>query len=110
MFKELDVVALTSPIPRDRIWDIPPNSSLNRSGALGEGLKPGDVGTIVYVQGDGEAFEVEFTEASGRTIAVATILATQARPATKENIANCRLRPKTADMATSAGIEPKQES
>ncbi len=57
MFKELDVIALTSPIHRDRIWDIPPDSPLLQNGEPGEGLKKGDVGTIVYVQDNGKAFK-----------------------------------------------------
>lgn len=88
-FKELDVIALTSSIPRDRIWDIPPGSPL---AAVGGGLRKGDVGTIVCMQGDGEAFDVEFLEPGGRTIGIATVLASQARLATKEDIANRRVR------------------
>ena len=83
MFKELDVIALTSAIPRDRIWDIPPGSPL---AVAGEGLRKGDVGTIVCMQDDGETFDVEFLEHGGRTIAIATVLASQTRPATKADI------------------------
>ena len=89
MFKELDVIALTSSILRDRIWDIPPGSPL---AAVGEGLRKGDIGTIVCMQGDGEAFDVEFLEPGGRTVAIATVLESQARPATKEDIANRHIR------------------
>ena len=85
MFKELDVIALTSPIPRDCIWDIPSGSPLAQNE---EGLRKGDIGTIVCVQGDGEAFDVEFLEPGGRTVAIATVLASQARPATRRDIAN----------------------
>lgn len=85
MFKELDVIALTSAIPRDRIWEIPPGSPL---AVVREGLRKGDIGTIVCIQGDGETFDVEFLEPEGRTVAIATVLASQARPATKEDIAN----------------------
>ncbi|MCY4655167.1 MAG: DUF4926 domain-containing protein [Dehalococcoidia bacterium] len=87
MFKELDVITLTSPILRDCIWDIPPGSPLSTSG---EGLRKGDIGTIVCMQGDGEAFDVEFMEPGGHTVAIATVLASQARPATKEDIASGR--------------------
>ena len=90
MFKELDIITLTSPISRESIWDIPPNSPLARVNNPDEGLKSGDVGTIVYVQGGGEAYEVEFLEPGGRAVAIATIPASQARPATKRDIANCR--------------------
>lgn len=85
MFKELDVIALTSAIPRDRIWDIPPGSPL---AVVGEGLRKGDIGTIVGMEGEGEIFDVEFLEPGGRTIAIATVLASQARPATRDDIAN----------------------
>src|SRR5438105_1390408 len=36
------------------------------------GLVAGDVGTVVLVHGDGEAYEVEFVAADRRTLAVAT--------------------------------------
>ena len=86
-FKELDVIALTSSIPRDCIWDVPPDSPL----ALGsEGLRKGDIGTIVSMQGGGEAFDVEFLEPGGRTVAIATVSVSQARPATKEDKASGR--------------------
>ena len=55
-----------------------------------DGLRPGDVGTVVYVQGNGEAFEVEFLEPDGYTVAIATVLPSQARLATKEDLANYR--------------------
>lgn len=98
MFKELDVIALTSPIPRKRIWDIPPGSPLTQCGRSHEGMKKGDIGTIVYVQDNGRAYEVEFMEPGGRTVAIATIQASQARPATKQDIANCRFRRKAAEL------------
>lgn len=85
MFKELDVITLTSPIPRDCIWDVPPDSPLSLNS---EELREGEVGTIVCMQGDGEAFDVEFLDPEGRTLAIATVVASHARPATKEDIAN----------------------
>ena len=110
MFKELDIIALTSPIPRACVWDIPPGSPLARDNGSHEGMKKGDIGTIVYVQDNGRAYEVEFLEPGGRTIAIATIQASQARRATKEDIVNCRFRTKTAELGTSARTELKQES
>ena len=62
MFKELDVVVLTATIPLDHTWDIPSSSPLIKNGNPKEGLKAGDVGTIVYMQGKGEAFDVEFLD------------------------------------------------
>ena len=90
MFKELDLIALNTQIPLDRIWDIPAGSPLLNAGNSMDGLRPGDVGTIVYVQGNGEALEVEFLEPDGYTVAIATVLPSQARPATKEDLANYR--------------------
>ena len=90
MFKELDVITLTSPVPRDCIWEIPPGSPL---AAVGEGLRSGDIGTIVCMQSDGETFDVEFLEPGGHTVAIATVSASQARPATKEDIANRHVAP-----------------
>ena len=91
MFKELDIIALTTHISRDRIWDIPSGSPLRNAGNPVDGLRPGDVGTVVYVQGDGEALEVEFLEPDGYTVAIATVLTLAgSRLATKEDLANYR--------------------
>ena len=79
MFKELDVIELTTEIPPDRIWEIPPSSPLSGNRNLGKGLKAGEIGTIVYIQGAGEALEVEFLGPGGDTVAIATILPSQAR-------------------------------
>lgn len=43
-------------------------------------LKTGDVGTILTVYNDGQAFEVEFVTLTGEAIAVETLLAHQIRP------------------------------
>ncbi len=93
MFKELDVVALTSEIPFACIYDVPPGSPLHCGEHRG-GLRSGDVGTIVHVQGNGEAFVVEFLEQGGYTVALADVLASQVRSATREDIANDRFRRK----------------
>jgi len=58
--KELDVVALTCDLP-------------------GHGLKRGDVGAVVLVHGDGEAFEVEFIDYDGHTVALLTLERPQVR-------------------------------
>ncbi len=54
MIKELDTVVLTHDI----------NDSL---------LKSGDIGAVVLVHHDGEAYEVEFVTAEGETVAVLTL-------------------------------------
>ena len=58
--KELDSVALTCDLAE-------------------HGLKRGDVGTAVLMHGEGEAFEVEFVDYDGRTVALVTLEKTQVR-------------------------------
>lgn len=43
-------------------------------------LKSGDVGTVVEVYNDGEAYEVEFFALDGSTLAVETVAANQVKP------------------------------
>ncbi|MBD2702553.1 DUF4926 domain-containing protein [Spirosoma sp. BT702] len=43
-------------------------------------LKVGDVGTILTVYNNGQAFEVEFVTLTGEAIAIETLLAGQIRP------------------------------
>jgi hypothetical protein len=57
----------------------------------GEGLKPGDVGTVVHVYNAGKAFEIEFLTLHGETVAVATLEASQVRPVQKREITHARL-------------------
>lgn len=54
MIQELDIVALTHDI-------------------AGENLKEGDSGTVVHCYPNGAAFEVEFIDSDGMTIAVLTV-------------------------------------
>ncbi|WP_112903251.1 DUF4926 domain-containing protein [Salinibacter ruber] len=44
------------------------------------GLEPGDVGTVVHVYSEGEAFEVEFVTLTGDTVAVLAIDRDEVRP------------------------------
>lgn len=69
--KELERVILLKPIP-------------------GEGLEAGDVGTIVHLYGDGQAYEVEFVALDGHTRAVATVEADQVRPVTRRDMTHSR--------------------
>jgi hypothetical protein len=55
-----------------------------------EGLEAGDVGTVVHVYEDGEAYEVEFLTLDGQTAAVATVEASQVRPVTGREINHVR--------------------
>ena len=60
MIKEHDRVVLRVPLPSER-------------------LEAGDVGTVVHIHKDGEAYEVEFLTLDGNTAAVATLEASQVR-------------------------------
>ncbi len=71
MIKEHERIVLTTPI-------------------LAEGLEAGDVGTVVHVYKDGEAYEVEFITLDGQTAAVVTLEASQVRPVTSRDITHTR--------------------
>ncbi|MBI2028009.1 MAG: DUF4926 domain-containing protein [Candidatus Levybacteria bacterium] len=71
MFDELDMVVLTHAIKE-------------------YGLKKGDLGTIVHLYGDEKAMEVEFVAASGKTIAVLTLIHKDIRPMAKNEILHVR--------------------
>lgn len=55
-----------------------------------EGLEAGDVGTVVHVYRDDEAYEVEFLTLDGRTAAVVTLEAAQVRPVGHREITHAR--------------------
>lgn len=61
------------------------------SGDEGEQLKPGDVGSIVHVHPDGLAFVAEFMTLEGDTVAIATVLPSQARPVTSADLTHARI-------------------
>lgn len=71
MIKEHDRVVLVSTVPS-------------------EGLVVGDVGTVVHLYRDGQAYEVEFTTLEGKTAAVVTLEASQVRPVGKREITHAR--------------------
>jgi len=71
MLKEHERVVLTSPVPDKR-------------------LEAGDVGNVVHVYRDGEAYEVEFVTLDGHTAAVVTIEASQVRPVAAGEIPHAR--------------------
>lgn len=54
------------------------------------GLVAGDVGTIVHVYRDGQAFEIEFVALDGHTTAIVTIEADQVRPVTSRDMTHTR--------------------
>jgi hypothetical protein len=55
-----------------------------------EGLEAGDVGTVVHLYRDGEAYEVEFVTLDGHTAAVVTLESTQVRPVTRRDLTHTR--------------------
>jgi hypothetical protein len=71
MIKEHDRVVLLKDIPE-------------------EGLKTGDVGTIVHIYRQGEAFELEFMTLDGDTIAIVTVSASHVRAVGKKDITHVR--------------------
>lgn len=56
------------------------------------GLEPGDVGVVVHVHPNGDAFEVEFTTLDGTTLAVETLTRQQIRAAGDRDIPHVRER------------------
>jgi hypothetical protein len=71
MIEELERIVLTIDLPE-------------------HGLTSGDLGTVVLVHAGGAGYEVEFTDLSGRTLAVVTLSADQVRRAASGEIAHVR--------------------
>ena len=79
MFKEHNQIVLTVDVVGDE----------------GEELKSGDVGTIIHIHPNGEALVVEFLSLNGDTVAIATVLPSQARPVTNADLTHARTVPAT---------------
>jgi methyl coenzyme M reductase subunit C-like uncharacterized protein (methanogenesis marker protein 7) len=71
MIKEHSLVVLTESVP-------------------GANLLVGDVGVVVHVHRNREAYEIEFLALDGNTIAVETLAARQVRAATNHDIPHVR--------------------
>jgi hypothetical protein len=71
MIKEHDSVVLTGDIPA-------------------QGLQAGDVGTVVHIHRNGEAYEVEFATLTGQTVAIATVLNSRCRSVGRRDISHVR--------------------
>lgn len=56
----------------------------------GDKLAAGDVGTVVHVYQDEEAFEVEFVALDGESVAVVTLGRGQIRPVEHREISHAR--------------------
>lgn len=66
IFRELDTVVLERDIPES-------------------GLRKGDIGAIVHIHGDSR-LDVEFVRASGQTLALLQLTATDVRPVRDEDV------------------------
>ena len=71
MIREHDTVVLTEDLSSER-------------------LRAGDVGAVVHVHRDGEAYEVEFVTLAGETVAVTTLAPRQLRPVGSRDLAHVR--------------------
>ena len=71
MIHEHDRVVLTAPL-------------------AGDGLEPGDIGAVVHIYPQHEAYEVEFVTLTGKTAAVVTVSADQVRPVGSSEIPHAR--------------------
>ena len=57
---------------------------------LDDGMRAGDVGTVVHVYPDGDAFEIEFMTFTGQTAAVLTVRPAQIRKVGDGEVAHVR--------------------
>jgi hypothetical protein len=57
-----------------------------------DGLHAGDVGAVVHVHGDGKAYEVEFVDGDGTTVALLTLEAGDIRPIEAGELLHTRRR------------------
>ena len=73
MIKEHDTVVLTESLPA-------------------AGLEAGDVGVVVHVHRNGEAYEIEFMTLDGNTLTVETLSSRQIRAARNQDIPHVRER------------------
>ena len=71
MIRELDTVVLTRSV-------------------AAHGLQVGDVGAVVHVYAGGQAYEVEFVTAAGKTVAVLTVAPEDIRPMAAREILHVR--------------------
>ncbi len=55
-----------------------------------EGLKAGDIGTVVHIHQGGAGYEVEFMTLAGETVSVVTLLPSQLRAIARRDIAHVR--------------------
>ena len=92
MFEELEVVKLAHDIKEHK-------------------LKKGDIGTIVLVYEKGKAYEVEFVNEGGRTLALLTLTSDEISPVKNEDIPHMRSLVPHKKREGSCGelVEPRVE-
>ena len=56
----------------------------------GDELQAGDVGTIIHLRASDGAIVVEFMSLGGETVAIATVMPSQARPITGSDLTHAR--------------------
>lgn len=56
-------------------------------------LKAGDVGIVVHIYSDGQAYELEFFTLDGNTLDVVTVETSQVRPISQRDVLHVRERP-----------------
>jgi hypothetical protein len=71
MIKEHERIVLIAPVPAS-------------------GLEAGDVGSVVHIYKDGQAYEVEFVILDGHTAAVLTLEASQVGPVSRRDLTHAR--------------------
>ena len=57
-----------------------------------DGLMAGDIGTVVHVYDGGKAYEVEFVDGEGMTVALLTLPADKVRPRQSGELLHARKR------------------
>jgi hypothetical protein len=57
-----------------------------------EGIEKFDVGTVVHVYENNEAYEVEFMTLNGETVSVVTLPSSDVRPVTSSDVSHTRER------------------
>ncbi len=77
MIKEFERIVLTTDLPQSD-------------------LKAGDMGVVVMIHRDNEAYELEIFSADGHTLDVVTVEADQVRPVSRRDVMHVRALPEGA--------------
>lgn len=94
MFEEYEQIVLTADVLGDE----------------GEELKPGDVGSILYIHPNQEAFVVEFISLDGETAVIATVRSSQARAVTSTDFTHARTIPKRQGVSQTIDHQARSDN